>query len=290
MAPMHGTPGMTLGVTALLLLAALIHASWNAFIKGARDPVAMATLIYGTEAAVMLVAVPFVGIPPQSVWLLLAVHALLHIVYKIALVQMYIHGDLSQVYPVTRGVAPLLVTLLAIPVAGEVPGPYGLTGIGLVCLGLLIFAVERGSLSHAGAKPLLLAATAGIVMSAYTVIDGLAVRTPGAALSFVVWMFIIDGATMFVIARIWRGPQLYPALRVRWRWGISLGFISTVNFCIVLWALRVAEMGSVTAVRETSVVFAALIGAIFMGESFGARRIAAAIVITAGIIAMNWRI
>lgn len=229
---------MTLGVTALLLLAALIHASWNAFIKGARDPVAMATMIYGTEALVMMAAVPFVGLPPQSVWLLLAVHALLHIVYKIALVQMYIHGELSQVYPVTRGVAPLLVTLLAIPVAGEFPGPYGLAGIGLVCLGLLVFALERGSLSHAGAKPLLLAATAGIVMSAYTVVDGLAVRTPGAALSFVVWMFIIDGTAMFVIARIWRGRQLYPALRVRWRWGVSLGVISTANFCIVLWARK----------------------------------------------------
>ena len=281
---------MTLGVTALLLLAALVHASWNAFIKGARDPVAMATTIYGTEAIFMLAAVPFVGVPPQSVWLLLTIHALLHIVYKIALVQMYIHGDLSQVYPVTRGIAPLLVTLLAIPVAHEVPGPYGLTGVGLVCLGLLIFALERQNLSRAGAKPLLLAATAGIVMSAYTVIDGLAVRTPGAALSFVVWMFIIDGTTMFVIARIWRGRQLYSALRVRWRWGVSLGLISTVNFCIVLWALRVAEMGSVTAVRETSVVFAALIGAIFMGEPFGARRIIAAIVIATGIIAMNWRI
>jgi len=281
---------MTLVVTALLLLAALIHASWNAFIKGARDPVAMATMIYGTEASLMALAAPFVGFPPQSVWLLLACHAVLHIVYKIALVQMYIHGDLSQVYPITRGIAPLLVTLLAIPVASELPGPYGLAGIGLVCLGLLVFALERRNLSRAGARPLLLAMTAGIVMSAYTVVDGIAVRTPGAAMSFVVWMFIIDGATMFVIARVWRGKRVYSALRDRWRWGFSWGFVSTLNFCVVLWALRVAEMGPVVAIRETSVVFAALIGTIFMGERFGARRVAAAIVIAAGIIAMNWRL
>lgn len=280
---------MTLGVTALLLLAALIHASWNAFIKGARDPVAMATMIYGTEAFLMALAVPFVGMPPQSVWMLLAIHALLHIVYKITLIQMYIHGDLSQVYPVARGVAPLLVTLLAIPFAGEMPGPYGFGGIVLICAGLLIFALERGNLSRAGARPLLLAITAGIVMSAYTIVDGLAVRTPGAAISFVVWMFIVDGSTMFVIARIWRGQAIYPALRHRWRRGVSWGFISTVNFCVVLWALKVAEMGPVTAVRETSVVFAALIGAIFMGEPFGGRRVLAAMVIAAGIIALNWR-
>lgn len=280
---------MTLGITALLLLAALVHASWNAFIKGARDPVAMATMIYGTEAILMSLAIPFVGVPPQSVWLLLAIHTLLHIVYKIALLQMYMHGDLSQVYPVTRGIAPLLVTLLAVPVAGEVPGPYGLAGIGFVCLGLLIFALERSRLPDAGTRPLLLAATAGIVMSAYTVIDGLAVRTPGAAISFVVWMFIIDGATMFIIARAWRGQRLYTALRDRWRWGVSWGVVSTANFCIVLWALRIAEMGAVTAIRETSVVFAALIGAIFMGEPFGLRRIVAATIIAAGIVAMNWR-
>ena len=98
---------MTLLVTALLLLAALIHASWNAFIKGARDPVAMATLIYGTEALLMLPVLFFVGPLPQSVWLLTAVHVALHIVYKIALIAMFQHGDLSQVYPVARGVAPL---------------------------------------------------------------------------------------------------------------------------------------------------------------------------------------
>jgi len=280
---------MTLGVTALLLLAALIHASWNAFIKGARDPVATATMIYGTEAVLMALAVPFVGVPPQSVWPLLAVHALLHIVYKLALLQMYIHGELSQVYPVTRGVAPLLVTLLAIPFAGEVPGPYGFSGIVLICAGLLVFALERGNLSRAGARPMLLAITAGIVMSAYTIVDGLAVRTPGAAISFVVWMFIVDGGTMFVIARIWRGRAIYPALRDRWRRGVSWGFVSTANFCVVLWALKVAEMGPVTAVRETSVVFAALIGTIFMGERFGGRRVLAATVIAAGIIALNWR-
>lgn len=280
---------MTLGVTALLLLAALVHASWNAFIKGARDPVATATMIYGTEALLMSLAAPFIGVPPQAVWPLLAIHGLLHIVYKIALVQMYVHGDLSQVYPVTRGIAPLLVTLFAIPFADELPGPYGLAGIGLVCIGLLAFALERGNLSRAGGRPLLLAMTAGMVMSAYTVVDGLAVRTPDAAMRFVVWMFIIDGATMFVIARIWRGKRIYAALRDRWRWGVSWGVFSTANFCVVLWALRVAQMGSVTAVRETSVVFAALIGAIFMGEPFGVRRIVAAAIIAAGIIAMNWR-
>ncbi|MEM9682184.1 MAG: hypothetical protein AAF942_02870, partial [Pseudomonadota bacterium] len=112
---------ITLLVTALLLFAAFIHASWNAVIKGARDPVAMATLIYGTEAAVMLPALIYVGPLPSSIWFLMAVHVALHVVYKIVLIQMYQHGDLSQVYPVARGVAPLLVTALAIPAAGEIP-------------------------------------------------------------------------------------------------------------------------------------------------------------------------
>lgn len=278
---------MTLLVTALLLLAALIHASWNAFIKGARDPVAMATLIYGTEAAIMLPVLFFVGPLPQSVWLLTAVHVALHVVYKIALIAMFQHGDLSQVYPVARGVAPLLVTALAIPAAGEIPGAMALLGIGLICAGLLSFALERSAIGRARAKPLLLAATAGMALSAYTVVDGLGVRTPGAALSYAAWLFVLDGSTMFVIARIWRGPRLYTSLRLHWKTGAALGLISSTNFCIVLWALSFAAMGPVAAVRETSVVFAALIGAIFMGESFGLRRVAAAIVIAAGIVFMN---
>jgi drug/metabolite transporter (DMT)-like permease len=278
---------MTLLVTALLLLAALVHASWNAFIKGARDPVAMATLIYGTEAAVMVPALFIVGPLPQSLWLLMTVHVLLHIVYKIVLIQMYLHGDLSQVYPVARGVAPLLVTLLAIPAAGEVPNAISLAGIGLICVGLLSFALERSHIGQARGKPLMLAATAGIVLSAYTVIDGLGVRTEGAAFAYVAWLFVLDGATMIVIARIWRGERLYSALLDRWKTGVALGVISTINFCIVLWALSFAAMGPVAAIRETSVVFAALIGAIFMGESFGIRRICASILIAAGIFVMN---
>lgn len=278
---------MTLLVTALLLLAAFVHASWNAFIKGARDPVAMATLIYGTEAAVMVPALFIVGPLPQSLWLLMAVHVALHIIYKIVLIQMYQHGDLSQVYPVARGIAPLLITALAIPAANEIPTVMSLAGIGLICAGLLSFALERGRIGQARAKPLLLAATGGIVLSAYTVVDGLGVRTEGAAFAYVAWLFVLDGATMIVIARIWRGAYLYTALRDRWKTGIALGVISTANFCIVLWALSFAAMGPVAAVRETSVVFAALIGAIFMGESFGIRRICASILIAAGIFVMN---
>ena len=156
---------MTLGVTALLLFAALTHASWNAFIKGARDPVAMATIIYGTEGLLMLPALFVVAPLPQAVWLLLFVHVSLHVLYKIALVTMYQAGDLSQVYPVARGVAPLLVTVIAIPAAGEIPRPLNIVGIALVCAGLLSFALERGALTRTGMKPLLLAFAAGIVMS-----------------------------------------------------------------------------------------------------------------------------
>lgn len=278
---------MTLTVTALLLLAALVHASWNAFIKGARDPVAMASLIYGSEALLMVPALFLVPPPPQSIWLLLAVHVVLHIVYKIAMVAMYIHGELSQVYPVTRGVAPLLVTLLAIPAAGEIPGGMTIFGILLICAGLLSFALERSKVAGAGLRPLLLAGIAGIVLSAYTVVDGLAVRIPEAALSYVVWMFVLDGLTMLVIARVWRGERIYTAMRDRWKTGIALGVISALNFCIVLWALSFAAMGPVAALRETSVVFAAIIGAVFMKESFGPRRIVAAIGIVVGIVFMN---
>lgn len=280
---------MTIGVTFLLLLAALMHASWNAFIKGAHDPVAMATMIYGTGSLVMLPVLFWAGpILPAEVWWLLLIHTVLHTIYKLALLAMYQLGELSQTYPVARGVAPLLVTLIAVPAAGEIPATTTLAGIGLVTLGLLSFALERGSLTGAGAKPLFLAFGAGIVLSAYTVVDGLGVRTPGAAIAYTAWIFVLDGAGMFVIARIWRGERIYTALLHCWKTGTACGIISIVNFCIVLWAISFSTMGAVTALRETGVVFAAIIGTLFMGESFGLRRIAAASIIAAGIVFMNW--
>jgi drug/metabolite transporter (DMT)-like permease len=279
---------MTITVTLLILLAAMMHATWNAFIKRAPDKVAMSTLVY---SAGMIVAIPGIFIfplPSPEVWKLVAIHAGCHVVYKLAMIAMYEKGDLSQVYPATRGVAPLMTTLIAIPMIGEVPSAQGMIGIGLVCAGLLIFVVEPGVLSREGAKPLVIAAIAGLAMSVYTIADAIAVRNETYRFSFIAWIFLFDALSMFALAFWRRGRALGGLLAAQWKVGLTCGTAAFLNFGVILWALTLANVGNVAALRETSVVFAALIGTLFMGESFGRRRVFAASVVAFGIIVMNW--
>jgi uncharacterized membrane protein len=201
---------------------------------------------------------------------------------------MYEEGDLSQVYPATRGVAPLMTTLIAIPTIGEIPEGPQMVGIGIVCLGLLVFVFEPGVFTRKGSKPLVIAAVAGLMMSIYTIADAVAMRNAEYRFSFISWIFLFDALSMFVLAYWRRGRRLGALLADQWKIGLGCGFAAFLNFGVILWALSFAAVGNVAALRETSVVFAALIGAVFMGESFGPRRLVAASVIAIGIVVMNW--
>ncbi|MDP6388409.1 MAG: DMT family transporter [Alphaproteobacteria bacterium] len=279
---------MSVGITLLLLVAALTHAVWNAFVKDSRDPVAMASWAYAAAGLPFAPLMFFLPVLPPEGWVLMAIHLVLHLIYKIVLVQMYRTGDLSQVYPVARGVTPLLVTLIAIPAASELPPPVAVTGIAVVSAGLMVFAAEPGALARARIAPLAYAFGAGIVASAYLVVDGLGVRLPGYFLSYMVTLLVLDGVTMAVLGLVWRGRDLGPAMIAEWRRGVLTAVLSIVSFVIALWVVSFTAMGPVSAVRETSVVFAAIIGAAFMGEAFGRRRILGAAVIALGIVLVNW--
>lgn len=265
-----------------------MHAVWNAYVKRAPDKVAMATLVYGAGLIVAIPGIFIFPLPTAEAWQLIAIHSACHVVYKLALIAMYEEGDLSQVYPATRGIAPLITTLIAIPTIGEIPNGPQVVGIGLVCLGLLVFVFEPGVFTRKGAKPLLIAGVAGLMMSIYTIADAVAMRDPTARYPFVAWVFLFDALTMFALAYWRRGARLGGLLAAQWKTGLACGVAAFVNFGIILWALSFAAVGNVAALRETSVVFAALIGTLFMGEAFGRRRVFAAAVITAGIIVMNW--
>ncbi len=278
---------MTVAVTFLILAAAVMHAIWNAFIKRAADKVAMATLIYGSGLIVAIPGIILFPFPLLEIWQLIFVHAFCHLIYKMALVAMYEEGDLSQVYPTTRGIAPLITTLLAIPIIGEVPNLQQIGSIIVICLGLLIFVFEPGTFSRKRIWPLVLSGVAGIALSIYTIADTIAIRLPEARFAFIAWIFLFDALTMFVLAYFRRGNRLAGLLVAEWKIGISCGIAAFLNFGIVLWALSITQIGHVVALRETSVVFAALIGTFFMKERFGNRRIIASIVIAGGIIVMH---
>lgn len=279
---------LTFEIILLLLFAAAMHAVWNSMIKGARDSVAMASWVYCGSGALLAPALIFLPPLPAAGWLLIGAHFSLHMIYKVLLLQMYKHGDFGLVFPIARGSAPALITLLAIPAAGEFPPPVAMLGVGIICLGLIGFTFEPGKLQRVGATPILLAAAAGAVVSVYTIVDALGVRLPGAGMTFFATLFAVDGIGMMILGLYWRRGKLWPEMIGSRARGAFAALLSLVNFSIVLWVMSFNPIGLAAAVRETSIVIAALIGTFWFKEAFGPRRIAAACVILVGIGIINW--
>lgn len=277
---------MPFEIILLLLIAAAMHAVWNGMVKGAKDGVAMATWVYCGGGLLLAPALFFLPALPAKGWWLIATHFALHMVYKALLINMYRLGDFSRVFPVARGIAPALVTIAAIPAAGELPPPLALAGIFIICVGLITFAAEPRALERASLTSLLLSAAAGVVVSAYTVVDALGVRLE-EGLTYFIWLFVGDGIGMALLALAWRGRAILSGLAATWKTGIPGSLLSIGNFGIVLWVVTFTPIGLVAAVRETSIVMAALIGVLFFKEGFGPRRIVAACIIVAGVALLN---
>ena len=278
---------MSFEIILLLLVAATLHAVWNSIVKGAGDGVVMASWVYCGGGVLLAPALLILPPLPAEGWLLVSIHFCLHMIYKMLLINMYRLGDFSRVFPVARGIAPALVTLAAIPIAGELPPPVALAGVAVICFGLVMFAAERSAFQRAGFQAFALSAGAGIVLSIYTIVDALGVRLEEGALTYVVMLFAVDGLGMAILGFWWRGKALLPAMAQVWKTGISSALMATTNFSIALWVISFTPVGPVSAVRETSIVIAAIIGVVFFKESFGARRIVAACIILAGIVLLN---
>jgi len=275
------------GLAVLVLFAAFAHAAWNALIKASGDS-------FLTFA--MLRAVAFVGgvtgaillpLPDAAAWPYLAATTVVHNIYYVLLLYSYRYGDLSLVYPIARGTAPMLVVAAAIPFAGEVPGLGGAFGIALVTAGILALALARGIPKGADGRAIALAlATAASVVS-YTLIDGLGARASGDAVAYAAWLFVFESIPFVVYALGRRWADFIPHVRRQWARGLAGGLLMMLTYGIVIYAFTQGALAYVSALRETSVLFAAIIGAVLLKESFGPRRIAAAAAIVAGILLMQ---
>jgi len=272
--------GATIGWTAfsLVLGAALLHASWNLLVKASGDRLVAgwAQVFFG--AVVFLPFLLVVGVP-WSAWPFFAVSGFLHLAYSLSLVTAYERADLSVVYPIARGAAPLFVTLAAFAFLDDRPGWWGLAGIALLVTGVLLIGVRR-PLSGVG-----WALLTAVLIAAYTSVDGAAVRDLGESFAYTITVFVV-GAMLFtplvIRLRSW-GGLVGAVRRERWRY-VFAGVASAGAYGLVLIAARSAPLGLVAAVRETSVVFGALGGWLLLGESFGLKRLRAAIVIVAGLV------
>ncbi|MFB6846106.1 EamA family transporter [Streptomyces sp. NPDC056373] len=274
---------MTPLVTAAVLLAAVTHASWNAIAHKITDKLVGFALISGGGAVIGLALAPFVAFPAAGAWPYLLGSAAVHIGYYALLMTSFRLGDFGQAYPIARGTAPLVVTLLAALFAHEVPDGWAAAGIALSCAGLTGVALwglrgRRPDWAAIGA-----ALATGLTIAVYTVVDGLGVRASGSSLGYIAWLMAVQGAVIpaYAVWR-WRGETV-ALLRPFAGAGLIGAALSVAAYALVLWAQTRAELAPIAALRESSIIVGAAIGAVFFKERFGAPRIAAAGLLVVGI-------
>ena len=278
---------LTLGVTLAVLAAGAMHAGWNALLKGAPggDPLLDTATVVAGGAFWSLLLIPFVSLPDPAAWKFAAASMVVHFAYYITLAQAYRTGDLSFAYPLMRGTAPLLVTLLGIVFLGEWPTLQIAAGVALICAGIVSIAfVRRGG--HPPAAAAWALGNAAII-AVYTLIDGAGARASGTPGSYVVWLTFIECFPFLAWIHWRRGRSATAYLGRSWRRGLASGAASLGAYAIVLWAMTRAPVAAVSALRETSVLFAALIGAVWLKEGFTLPRIVGAASVVAGIAALK---
>ncbi len=272
-------------VVLVILLAALLHATWHALVKSSGDRIVALAGMNLVSGAVALAFIPFVAIPRPTALAVIAGSVFLHVGYKIGLAGLYHRADLGQAYPLARGVTPIFATLLGFLVLAETPGWPVLLGMALISLGVLLLAREKAE-RRLGPGTLAIAALTGLAVAAYSAVDAWGVRINGDWIGFTAWLIVADTATFLAYAFLARGRAVLGA----WREGIGRMLISGVlgigSFGAFLWALSTAPVAGVTALRETSVIFAALIGAVVLGERATPIRHLATLLVAAGVITM----
>jgi len=279
---------MDLTVTAMVLLAALLHAGWNAVYKGRGSGLATGVVITIGMGGTSLLVSPFFPIPDPASWGFLAASITLHICYRIFLAASYRYGDLGQIYPISRGMGPLLVTIIGLFWLGEKLPIQVLLGILLVIIGITSLAFRGTSISvfHT-ARPVLLAIGTGIFIAGYTITDGLGARLAGTPHGYIIWLMAVDALIFVPVIGYLRRDALKAFSAKDWLIGLACGVAALVAYWLFVWAMTLAPIAPAAALRETSVIFAALIGAIFLKESFGRWRLTAAVIVTLGVVLMR---
>lgn len=269
---------------AIVLLAAVLHAVWNGMVKASTDRAIVLALIslgHVIFGAVLAVFVPF---PAAASWPFIAISTLIHWGYYYLLYHSYRLGDLSQVYPIARGIAPVLVALGAQFAVGEVLPLGAWLGILMVSSGIMLLS-KRAVLSATATKATGTALATGVFIASYSIADGMGVRVAESALGYIAWLFI---AEVFVVGFIFwrRGREMLIVNRSVWVAGMVGGLVSAIAYGLVIYAKSLTLLGLVSTLRETSVIFAALIGVLFLGERPWKPRILAAGIVLSGVILM----
>ncbi len=279
---------MELYVFFAVLAAALMHASWNVLVKAGSDRTTSIMLLALIQGAISLLLLPFFALPLAASWPWIALSALLHTGYKVFLIRAYAHGDLSQVYPLARGSAPLIVAIVGVFALNEGMTAAKLAAVILIGLGVIAMSMRAGDVEAMPKKALLYALGTALFTASYTLVDGVGARISGTASGFTLWMFVGDGILMALYAWLVRGRGLFVQARENLGGGVAAGVLSLGSYWIAIWAFTLAPIALVAALRETSVLFAMLIAVFWLGEKANWQRWLAAAFIVCGVILMRF--
>ena len=293
---MHAA-ALPLSVTLVVLAAAVTHATWNAIAHGIKDQLLAFGLI---GAGGILVAIPLVIVSPfplSACWPYLLASIIIHVFYNLLLMRSYRYGEFGQVYPLARGTSPLVVTVLAAVFAAERASVAQEAGVLVVSCGLALLVLAgrraaagaaRGTAGGLGRAALIAAAGTGLTIAAYTTVDGLGVRLSGSSVAYIGWLMLLESLCVPAWALARRRHELLS--ETSWRVlgsGLLAGGLSVLAYGLVLWAQTRGNLAPIAALRETSVIFGAVIGTMVFREPFGRWRIAATLLVVTGVLLLN---
>jgi drug/metabolite transporter (DMT)-like permease len=271
----------------VVLFAAALHASWNAIVKAGDDKFNDTLLVTIGAAIFPGLLLPWISLPAAASRPYLIASVIIHIAYFSLVALAYRVGDLSYAYPIMRGLAPLLTALIASVAISEALSPGGKIGIALLCAGILTLTSESWWARKVGIAPTVVALTNAVVISMYTVVDGVGLRLAGNPVSYICWLLFLQPVPFIPVLLFAQRERFLGQLKRRWRLSLLGGLCTCTSYGLAMFAMAYIPIALVAALRETSVIFGTVIAAVFLGERFGPIRYLAAGLVTAGAVAMK---
>ena len=269
---------------AIVLFAGLLHATWNSIVKAQTARLPVIALVASSATVGSVFAIPFVPVPSLAAWPYIATSVVLITGYYLFLVQAYRHGDLSHVYPIARGVAPILVAVFSATVVGEALTGQGFFAIMVIGLGIMSLALSKGINGIREKRAVFFALGTGCFTAAHTIVDGLGARLAGTPHGYILWLFLLAGIPVTLIALCVERDETLRVFRQDWKLGLAGGLTMLANYWLVVWAFTLAPIAFVVALRETGIVFAFLIGVLVFKEKLNLTRMTAMTAILIGVV------
>ena len=271
----------------LILFSALCHALWSAIIKSSSNPLSLMGITSMMELIIFIPLTFTVPFPSREIWYFLIATVIIHVLYRLNVIYSYKYGDLSYVYPIARGGSSLLIAIISILFLSSAISVFGFIGILIVCLGL--FLISYSSKNKFNKPAFYLAVSTAILITIYTLIDGIGVRKSENGFSYIFWLIALNGVPLLLISFFSKN-----GLRKRHTYtiksGVAAGIFATLSYAIVVWGMQYIEIAYVSSIREVSIVFATIIGMIFLFEKNASKRILPSILIVSGITIVYFQI